>query len=95
MAYRAALRAGQPCRGVIALAGDVPPELQTAPDLAWPRILIGRGRLDEWYTQAKMDADVAFLESTGAPAAPRVFDGGHEWTDDFRTEAGRFLARLV
>ena len=95
MAYRAALRAGQPCRGVIALGGDVPPELQTAPDLAWPRILIGRGRLDEWYTQAKMDADVAFLESTGAPAAPRVFDGGHEWTDDFRAEAGRFLARLV
>ena len=95
MAYRAALRAGHPCRGVIALAGDVPPELQTAPDLAWPRILIGRGRLDKWYTQAKMDTDVAFLESTGAPAAPRVFDGGHEWTDDFRAEAGRFLARLV
>ena len=94
MAYRAGLRAGHPCRGVIALAGDVPPELQADPAPAWPPVLIGRGRMDAWYTQEKMDADLAFLASTGAPVTPLVCDGGHEWTDDFRAEAGRFLAGL-
>ncbi len=94
MAYRAALRVGQACRGIIALAGDVPPELRSAPDAAWPPVLIGRGRLDEWYTREKMDADLAFLQSAGVPATPRVFDGGHEWTDEFRADAGRFLAGL-
>ena len=91
MAYRAALRAGHACRGIIALAGDVPPELRADPDIAWPPVLIGRGRLDAWYTREKMDADLAFLKSAGGPVTPLVFDGGHEWSDDFRAEAGRFL----
>ena len=95
MAYRAALRAGHACRGIIALAGDVPPELRTDPHPAWPPVLIGRGRLDAWYTQEKMDADLAFLKSAGVPVTPLAFDGGHEWTDDFRAEAGRFLAGLA
>lgn len=95
MAYRAALRAGHKCRGVVVLAGDVPPELRSDPVPTWPPILIGRGRLDAWYTQEKMDADLAFLESTGVPVTPLVFDGGHEWTDDFRAEAGRFLGGLT
>jgi len=95
MAYRAGLRAGRVCRGIIALAGDVPPELRSDPALAWPPVLVGRGRLDAWYTQEKMDADLAFLGGTGSPAIPLVFDGGHEWTDEFRAEAGRFLSGLV
>ena len=95
MAYRAALRAGPPCRGVIALAGDVPPELMNLQEADWPPILIGRGRTDRWYTAEKMAADLAFLESVGARAAPVVFDGGHAWTDAFRTAAGRFLASVV
>ena len=95
MAYRAGLRAGHACRGIIALAGDVPPDLRADPDLAWPPVLMGRGRLDAWYTQEKMDADLAYLESAGAPVTPLVFDGSHEWTDDFRTEAGRFLRGLT
>ena len=95
MAYRAGLCAGHQCDGVMALAGDVPPELRTDLDLAWPAVLIGRGRLDAWYTQEKMDADLAFLENTAARVTSRVCDGGHEWTDDFRAAAGRFLASLI
>ena len=95
MAYRAGLRAGHECRGVIVLAGDVPPELQTDIGPAWPPVLIGRGRRDEWYTQEKLDADLRFLEGAGVPATPFVFDGGHEWTDRFRAAAGRFLAGLA
>ena len=95
MAYRATLRAGHPCRGVIALAGDVPPELQTDPDADWPQVLIGRGRQDTWYTQEKLDADLRFLQRTQAHAESLVFNGGHEWTEEFRAAAGRFLAELL
>ena len=95
MAYRAARRAGGACRGVIALAGDVPPELKDGPAGGWPPVLIGRGRTDDWYTAEKMAADVTFLEGAGATVTPVVFDGGHAWTDAFRDAAGRFLERVV
>ena len=94
MAYRAARRAGHPCRGVIALAGDVPPELMDAPDGDWPPVLVGRGTTDAWYTEGKMAADLAFLEGVGAVVTPIVFDGGHAWTDAIRAAAGRFLASV-
>ena len=43
-----------------------------------------------------MDADLAFLHTTkGASVEALVFDGGHEWTDEFRAVAGRFLAGLT
>ena len=95
MAYRAARGAGHRCRGVIALAGDVPPELMHAPGGAWPPVLIGRGTTDDWYTAEKMAADHAFLRTAGAMGTPIVFDGGHAWTDAFREAAGRFLASVA
>ena len=94
MAYRAACRAGHPSRGVIALAGDVPPELRSDSAVAWPSVLIGRGRADAWYTQDRMDEDLAFLEGAGSAVDSLVFDGAHAWTDAFRQAAGRFLAAL-
>ena len=49
MAYRAAALAQRPCDGVIALAGDLPPDV--APLAAsLPRVLLGRGSEDKWYT---------------------------------------------
>ena len=95
MAYRAAARCGHPCRGIIALGADSPPELRGDPAVAWPPVLIGRGRTDTWYTPEKLDADVAALRGAGAIVESLVFDGGHEWTDDFRAAAGRFLAALA
>ena len=96
MAYRAGVRSGHPCAGVIALAGDVPPELQEDSSITWPSVLVGRGRDDSWYTQAKMDADLAFLHTTNSAAVEAlVFDGRHEWNDEFRAVAGRFLAGLT
>ena len=94
MAYRAAAWCGHACHGVIALGGDVPPELRGDAAVAWPPILVGRGRTDAWYTAEKMDTDLAALRGAGAAVEPVVFDGGHEWTDDFRAAAGRFLAAL-
>ena len=93
MAYRAATRGGHRCHGIIAVAGDVPPELRDDALIAWPPVFVGRGQTDGWYTQAKMDADLAFLTGTGTEVDSLVFDGGHEWTDALRDAAGRFLAR--
>ena len=91
MAYRAAILGRAPAAGIIALAGDVPPELQTDEHADWPRVLIGRGTDDPWYTQAKMDADMAFLATKNVSIDTTIFDGGHEWHDGFRATAGRLL----
>jgi predicted esterase len=91
MAYRAA--AGSAATGVIALGGDVPPELVESP-LRLPPVLIGRGAREEWYTAEKLEKDLKFL-STVTTVSTCIFDGGHEWTAEFRTAAGEFLARLA
>lgn len=88
-AYRAA--AAEPCAGVIALAGDVPPEVAPA---TLPPVLIGRGRDDAWYDQEKLQADLDRLQAVGTPADACVFDGGHEWTPAFYQAAARFLTSL-
>ena len=92
MAYRAATHGGYQCHGIIAVAGDVPPELCNDASIAWPPVFVGRGQTDEWYTQAKMDTDLAFLTGTGTEVDSLVFDGGHKWTVALRDAVGRFLA---
>ena len=88
MAYRAA--ASIPAAGIIALAGDVPPDVtQPLPD-----VMIGRGTTDNWYNEEKMAADVARLKGSGRNVETCVFDGGHEWTDAFAAAAGAFLERM-
>jgi predicted esterase len=88
MAARAA--AHIPCAGLIVLGGDVPPEVKTDGS-RFPPVLLARGTRDEWYTADKFDADVAFL-SARTNVTQCVFDGGHEWSDDFRAAAGHFLS---
>ncbi len=95
MAYRAAARSGHSCAGVIALAGDVPPELREDASIKWPKVLVARGHDDAWYTQATMEVDLIFLAKAGASVESLVFAGGHEWTDEFGAAAGRFLAECA
>jgi predicted esterase len=93
MAYRAA--ADIPAAGVIALGGDVPPDITSRSDRSTlPHVLLGRGTTDEWYTEQKMAADVERLQTLAASVDVCVFPGGHEWTEGFTREAGGFLARL-
>jgi len=90
MAYRAAAFVQRPCDGVIALAGDVPPDV--APVAAGlPPILVGRGRADKWYTDEKAAADMAALRGAGVAVDEHVFDGGHEWDESFVARAGAFI----
>jgi predicted esterase len=88
MAYRAAARI--PAAGVIALAGDVPPDVtQPLPD-----VLIGRGTTDNWYNDEKMAADVVRLKGSARSVETCVFEGGHEWTDAFADAVGKFMDRI-
>jgi predicted esterase len=94
MAYRAAARADVPGHGLLVLAGDVPPDVAEDAAVRLPPVLIGRGRSDEWYTEAKMARDVDALGARAAAVETVVFDGGHEWGEAFLTSAGSFLARV-
>lgn len=91
MAYRAAAACGHPCRGVIVLGGDLPPELAERDLAGFPPVLLGRGSSEEWYDAVKMERDVELLRTKGVDIHPLIFAGGHEWTDEFRAAAARFL----
>jgi predicted esterase len=86
MAYRAASDFGR-AAGLIVLASDVPPDVTSN----LPPVLIGRGVRDDWYTDEKLKKDLSFL----ADAETCVFDGGHEWADEFREAASKFLSRMM
>ena len=85
MAYRAA--ANIPCDGVMAVGGDLPPDV--AANL--PNVLIGRGDKDDWYTQEKLEKDLKFLR-TITDVTTCIYKGRHEWTDEFCEAASRFLS---
>ncbi len=94
MAYRAAAGSGHTCQGVVVLGGDVPPELESHDLSRFPPVLLGRGSSEEWYDAAKMEHDVELLRRKGADVRPCVFEGGHEWTNEFRAAAGQFLEEI-
>ena len=92
MAYRAAALVQRPCDGIIALAGDVPPDV--APLAAsLPKVLVGRGTQDQWYTAGKAAADLEILQSSGA-VVEHVFEAGHVWDPGFIRRAGEFVDEL-
>lgn len=94
MAWRAALRGGWPCHGVIVHGGDLPADAVDPAPLAWPQVLVGHGLEDPWYTPEKAEADRAKLEELGAPVRLFAFPAGHEWHQDFHRTCGDFLANL-
>ncbi len=94
MAYRAAAFVQWPCDGVIALAGDVPPDV--VPMAAGlPMILLGRGTTDTWYTPEKAAPDLAALRTAGVTVVEHVFEGGHVWHESFVARAGAFLDERI
>jgi len=94
MAYRAAAFVPRPCDGVIALAGDVPPDV--VPMAAGlPVTLIGRGTTDAWYMEEKAIADLASLGAAGVSVSEFVFEAGHVWDEAFIARAGAFLDERI
>ncbi|HET9705094.1 MAG TPA: hypothetical protein VFP85_13720 [Vicinamibacterales bacterium] len=94
MAYRAAAEAQRAADGLIALAGDVPPDVVPFATML-PRTLVGRGTGEEWYTAERCAADMQALTAAGVEATEFVFEGGHEWTEAFLERSRQFLDELL
>ncbi len=98
MAYRAAAFVASPevprPRGVVLLAGDIPPDV--APVLSsLPPVLVGRGTEDDWYTEPKATADLETFRVAGVRPSLHVFDSGHVWDPSFIARAGEFLDEVI
>lgn len=93
MAFRAAADFAWRCHGLIALGGDVPPDVEED-GVHLPKTLLARGERDEWYTDEKFKEDLKFLAKV-TDVTPCAFAGGHEWSDEFRAAAGAFLQRVL
>jgi predicted esterase len=94
MAFRAAARGRRPAAAVIAVGGDVPPDVLQDSSSSFPRVLLLRGERDEWYTQAKFDADVTALTSRAEAVQPVTYDGAHDWNPAVAAPIGEFLSSL-
>lgn len=93
MAWRAALLCGHEIAAVVALAGDLPPELAALPpSTPFPhRALLARGDGDAWYDAAKLATDRERLAGRRTEVEELTFAGGHEWSDSFRHATSALL----
>jgi predicted esterase len=91
MMFRAATASSRPVDGVIAVGGDVPPELGPAVLARVRRALICHGARDEWYTEEIFGRDIQRLREAGVTIRPLEFGGGHEWSDEVVQAASSFL----
>lgn len=95
MAYRSAVLGRVDAAGVVALGGDVPPELTRAQLARIPRVLIGWGVRDGFYDEEKRLADEARLRDAGVDVTVVELDAGHKWTEPFTAAVSAWLRPLV
>lgn len=91
MAYRAAARSELAASGVLAIGGDLPPDVADDPAAALPPVLVARGQGDQWFTDPKLQRDLDALRARRVPVTSVVFAGGHEWPEPMFAAAGVFL----
>jgi predicted esterase len=94
MAFRAGVLGRGLASGIIAVGGDVPPELLRERSMRFPPVLLARGLRDEWLTAARFEDDVAALTACGASVRALRYDGAHEWNAEVAAAAGGFLELL-
>lgn len=94
MAFRCATGLGRPVDGIVALGGDIPPELDASALSRIRTVLLGRGTRDELYTSEKLTADERRLRAAGIDVQILLLDAGHEWTAEFNQAAGRYLESI-
>jgi predicted esterase len=91
MAFRAAARH----RGsVIAVGGDVPPELESAALGTISSVLVARGVSDEWYKAEHFAKDQQRLRDAGVRFRAVTLQCGHDWTPELTAAAAEFLAEF-
>jgi predicted esterase len=81
MAFRAAVRSRGEA-GVVAVAGDVPPEIDDAALARLARVVILRGTADELYSAEQFAKDRERLQQVGVAVQSLGFTGAHEWTPE-------------
>jgi predicted esterase len=91
MAFRGAVRGSRRAAAIIAVGGDVPPELLDDAASAFPAVLLARGDRDDWYTTGKLKGDVNALQARDVPLETFVYPGAHEWTPDVAVAASTFI----
>jgi len=78
MAFRATARSSRNSR-VIAVGGDVPPELNRAALARIHSVTLVRGAADTWYTKEQFSKDQQRLAACGVAVNTVQIDAGHEW----------------
>lgn len=91
MMFRVAVAAGRSVGGVIAVGGDIPPEVDASALARIPLALVCRGNRDEWYSAGKFEQDIRRLTEAGTRVDTVLFDGGHEWSTEVLEAASVFL----
>lgn len=94
MAFRAAA-SSTGTTGVIAVGGDIPPELCLEDLKRISAVLLVRGMSDEWYTKEKLADDEDRLRKAGVRFRAIEFAGGHEWSAEVSAAASSLLAEMA
>jgi predicted esterase len=94
MAYRAAVLGTYRPHYLIAIGGDVPPDVGAAPPDRFPPVLIAAGDSDAWYPVEKIAADEIFLRSHGTRFEIFRYRGGHECTAELHARLNQILEEL-
>jgi predicted esterase len=94
MAFRAACVTSRPVAAVVALGGDLPPELGRDALARLPAVLLGRGDHDQWYSPEQFAADERRLRAAGVELTVFGFAAAHLWTSVFSDAVGSFLSRF-
>lgn len=79
MTFRAAVGSRYPVNCLIAVGGDVPPELGNSELGRVGQVVLVRGNGDMWYTSEKFAEDQRRLNAAGVRVRVVEFEGGHEW----------------
>jgi predicted esterase len=91
MAFRAAVNANHRTAGVIAVGGDVPPEIAPGELQRVSAALIARGTSDDWYTPEKFAEDERRLRDCSVRVSALEYTAGHEWSSEVAAAASDFL----
>lgn len=91
MAFRAAVNSIHRVSGVIAVGGDVPPEIAPTALAKLPAVLMARGTADDLYTGEQFVRDQQRLRSSSVHVRALTLNAGHEWPGELVAAASQFL----
>jgi len=95
MAFRAAASAAQRTIGVIAVGGDIPPEIAPSALERVSAALLIRGATDNWYSEKQFAEDEQRLRHSAVAVRAVTLNAGHDWAGDLNLPASQLLQELA